>query len=131
MQGNRATLYHGLRRHRAKSDGNVPALGEPMWKVALSKWVNHHIFGGSPREMLSSRCLREKRIKAVSWLDWLAFWHDDHCWRCYQWQLNNGDYGYAVRDGLRAPHTVQEPEVQGVGAAAERGQVLLEQVSTE
>lgn len=63
-----------------------------MWKVHLSKWVNCHIFGGSPNEMLSSRCMREKRITAVSWIDWLAFWHEDHCWRCYQWQLEQGDY---------------------------------------
>lgn len=80
-----------------------------MWRVYLSRWVNCHLLGGSPNEMLCTRVYREcwpahYRIA----IDLTIFWHKNHCERCYKWEKGHGQWRIApstVRKRVRTGKT--------------------------
>lgn len=60
-----------------------------MWKVHLSRWINHRIFFGRPDQMLSSRLYEENRLIARSLVDCLFFilrGEREHCKKKAQWE---------------------------------------------
>jgi hypothetical protein len=61
---------------------------EPMWRVHLSRRINHRLFRGHQHEMLSSRIHRESwRCEPV--VNAIFFWHNRHCERCYRWEVQH------------------------------------------
>lgn len=59
------------------------------WRVRLSRYVNHRLFGGSQYETCSARSYRERRWVAVTVLDFLAlliFWETRHCLMMVKWE---------------------------------------------
>lgn len=59
-----------------------------MWKVYLSRWINHWLFAGKSDQMLSSRmhveCHPCERV-----IDVIFFWHTRHCRRSYLWEVQH------------------------------------------
>jgi hypothetical protein len=57
-----------------------------MWKVYLSRYINHWLFRGDKGEMLSARIHREGW-----WCEFIInaifFWHNRHCERCHRWEV--------------------------------------------
>lgn len=54
-------------------------------QIAASRLLNA-AFGGSEKEMLSSRVYREGIEWAIVLIDTIFFWESFHCSRCYFWE---------------------------------------------
>lgn len=59
-----------------------------MWKVYLSRWINHRLLGGKPNQMISSRVYVEHHITWERRIDCLFFWHCRHCRRSFLWEAH-------------------------------------------
>ena len=70
-----------------------------MWKVHLSRWINHRIFAGKPDQMLSSR-LHIENHPAERIVDLIFFWHIKHCKRSHIWEVR---HNAQTNEGTAAP----------------------------
>lgn len=61
-----------------------------MWRVIVSRWVNHNLFGGRPDEMLSSRLYREGHYGWELTINLWWYWITGtkyHCWRTHRYEI--------------------------------------------
>lgn len=58
-----------------------------MWKVYISRWVNYHLLGGKPNQMVSSRAYVEHWPRTECFINRLFFWQDNHCRQSFIWEV--------------------------------------------
>lgn len=66
-----------------------------MYRVYVSRFINHRLLNGKPDEMVSSRIYREKRYGWRLTIDLWFYWllgQQDHCRQSYLWErsVNSG-----------------------------------------
>ena len=82
----------------------------PAWHtrvlVSLSQIFNVVFFNGYPDEMLSSRVYRLHWHYFIKFFDYIFFWQESHCERCYYWEKERAD---SPRYTDVIPHGDDEP----------------------
>lgn len=92
-----------------------------MWKVHLSRWVNHHVFGGKPDQMISSRVYVEHHVRWERVIDTCFYYsrgQRQHCRATYLWESR-----YEAKKRHQPPQgKTQPPEAckNGMAAVPER-----------
>lgn len=66
-----------------------------MLRVKISRWLNHRLFAGNPKLMISSRVYIEDRVILTALID-LLFWYVrgevEHCRNSMYYDLQGEDY---------------------------------------
>ena len=61
-----------------------------MYRVYISRWLNHRLFGGNPNMMISTRVYVQDRrfwVTVIDLIFWLIRGEVEHCRNCFYFDL--------------------------------------------
>lgn len=61
-------------------------------RVRLSRLINRYVLRGKPNQMICTRLYVSDIRWAIKIADTIFFFHEEHCRRCFYYDLANGGY---------------------------------------